>query len=366
MRVSKGFYWNLRHKCMKKRCRSFHACYSPFAPTGLNLQLLALCPNPEITAMFRDYSKKQAEFEAKRKSDKAKLWKAVYEDFKIISAKYFPEQKPKVIPVKTWMDDIREAAAAFDSQEGRAVELERERRSDELREEFLESARKDGLDLSEYRDIVKVEDGEFEFWNEILSAAKVHLDNPPICPSDRRMITEFASQLNPNKEVVFECSFNLKASGVLRGVLIPSPINQVNRNNFAFDEEELPNILEQLNSGQIVLRDTHSKKLSDIVGVVQKATVDSNGNVIIESIVDDEKVSRLLTMKGKKFFLSVGGSADFASCSICGKKLSGVKDFCPNHPQAPKTIHNVKVTEVSLLSEFPAYPRSEVLEFQPD
>ncbi len=127
---------------------------------------------------------------------------------------------------------------------------------------------------------------------------------------------------------------------------------EVCANNFALDENELPNLANQVKN--VTLRLDHSKSVRDVVGGLKLGTYDKDKKrIMFEAEVDDPNIQKAI-MKGRLKYISIGATAD-AFCSKCSKPTKPFKTCsCKN---SHDIIKNIRLKEASIVTD-PAYTSS--------
>lgn len=128
----------------------------------------------------------------------------------------------------------------------------------------------------------------------------------------------------------------------------------VNKNGWAVDEKELPNIAKQCKRGVRLSLD-HSRSVRDIVGGTTNGEYDpKTKKVMFEAEVDDLGIISKI-QKGRVKYVSIGAEAD-AFCSKCSQPIVFMKTCkCKS---GHILIKNTRLKEVSIISE-PAYKNSK-------
>jgi hypothetical protein len=194
----------------------------------------------------------------------------------------------------------------------------------------------------------------YEFWN------KLEADRTQTSESQKQLIKDFVSQFEP-KSTSWEASLNFEA-GKLTAICIPT-FTEKNLNNWRFDPRLKTNILQDLNSGAIPLKDAHSTKIRDEIGTVCKAWEDFEGKILVEADVFDEDIDKILKKRSKSIAVSIAGEGT-GFCEKCGQLVKIASQHCLEHPEAGVIIKQFKVKEVSLTSS-PAFKEAKTLKYEP-
>jgi len=214
------FYEACRRTCQQCKCRSFNLCYNPNAQRGLNMSVAGHCSNPQIRSLFQAEALRLIELRSARERQQSDLEARVSEEL------------------------LKAAFEIDDDTSERYVWL------DEKSPQFNANS----------------------WWNEIRGFYE-DSKSKSLTPEGAQLLKDYVSQFE--KAIDFQASFDLKASGVIVGRLVPDTSR--NKNNWRFDNPVLDEICEQINSANnrgegIVLRDSHEKSLRSILGYVTRAS----------------------------------------------------------------------------------------------
>jgi hypothetical protein len=158
----------------------------------------------------------------------------------------------------------------------------------------------------------------------------------------------------------WEASVNFNA-GTMVAELLPD-FSTPNVNGFYLHPSLKKKILEKLNSGTVFLRDSHSKAIRDIIGIITRGR-DVKGKIEIKADVTDAKVSKILSKYPEKLGVSISGPGT-GYCTECGKQVMGMTR-CSTHPKAPIEVRKFDLAEISL-TDTPAWETSRVKSYGSD
>ncbi len=304
--TGENFIAELRQLCQKRQCRHFYNCHKLLS-AGSNTDFSAVqhCQNTEIAKLCKDYFNSKMHLHSDNQIN----------------------------------NDILQARASQELYNAAMIPQEGTERIVFLNEPSPAQASK-----------------IYGWWGEILSKFAESQTQRNI--EAKELVDSFAAQFEP-KSAQWEASFQFQGSH-LTAVLIPD-FERANKNNFIMHPETKQGILKALNSGKIFLKDSHSKKIADVIGKITKGYETQDGKIVCEADLEDERISKILKKSKDSVGVSLAGSGD-GFCSKCGAEVT-IMGGCNSHKNSPIVVKNFQLKEVSLVSD-PAFPESRILDYK--
>jgi hypothetical protein len=327
---------HIKNYCRGKKCRQFDGCFGTknMHASMPNIPLIFKCQNAEVKHLLFEYRKAHEKFSASQQKRQDELWRQASEEIQHAGADdaYYDEEVRHFYPSSdfpmqnTWSSEVEEAFYQSGKGEEEATQNEIDHRSW----------------LAEIKSFMEAEEEDRLFKSE----------------ESKKLVSQFLSQFQ--FENTFEASIDFDAS-TMTAVLIPSPFSQRNANNFRFSPELQDNLLKQINSRPIQLKDAHQPTVKSRIGTVKSANIDNEGNMVIDAEVDDPQVKGLIKKYRDDYGISLGGTSTKSLCEDCGFDTRGSKK-CPKCGSDKILLKQFTLREISLTSD-PAYSKAKILRY---
>ena len=155
-----------------------------------------------------------------------------------------------------------------------------------------------------------------------------------------------------NRTIEFQASF-LNTPAMVSGPVLE--YGEINKNNWAVDESDFPELLSQINSGQVSLRLDHADEVSKIIGLVKGGRRSGNTVFITAELGDGDTFEKLRRGYLAKCGFSLRGTAEDVLCAKCRRSTRPIKTCTC---KMGEIIKGLKLKEISIVSA-PAFRKCE-------